>query len=158
MVDARVRTRFEADWAETAPGLAVQVTDGRAREALAAADVVLVASGTATLETLLSKRPMVVAYRLAGLTAFLLRRLGLVKVKHFSQPNLLAGREVVPEFFQESVTPQALGAALLAWLEQPARVAEAKAAFAEVHEQLRRGGADLAAEAVLEVIAGRAGP
>jgi lipid-A-disaccharide synthase len=123
---------------------------------LAAADVVLVASGTATLETLLSKRPMVVAYRLAGLTAFLLRRLGLVKVKHFSQPNLLAGRAVVPEFFQEAVTPQALGAALLAWLEQPTRVAEAKVAFTAVHEQLRCGGADLAAEAVMEVLAPRA--
>lgn len=156
MVNAAVRARFEAEWGERAPGLPVQVTDGRAREALAAADVVLVASGTATLETLLSKRPMVVAYRLAGLTAFLLRRLGLVKVKHFSQPNLLAGRAVVPEFFQEAVTPQALGAALLAWLEQPTRVAEAKVAFTAVHEQLRCGGADLAAEAVMEVLAPRA--
>ncbi|MFM7626200.1 MAG: lipid-A-disaccharide synthase [Gammaproteobacteria bacterium] len=152
MVNAAVRARFEAQWSQTAPGLAVQVTDGRAREAMAAADVVLVASGTATLETLLSKRPMVVAYRLAGLTAFLLRRLGLVKVKYFSQPNLLAGREVVPEFFQEAVTPPALGAALLRWLEDPARVAQAESAFADVHGQLRRGGADLAADAVLELI------
>jgi lipid-A-disaccharide synthase len=101
---------------------------------------------------------MVVAYRLAGLTAFLLRWLGLVKVAHFSQPNLLAGREVVPEFFQEAVTPQALGAALLAWLEDPARVADAKSAFVDVHERLRRGGADLAAEAVMEVVTPRDGP
>ncbi|MFO0512097.1 MAG: lipid-A-disaccharide synthase [Gammaproteobacteria bacterium] len=158
MVDARVRGRFEKEWSETAPGLAVQVTEGGARAALAAADVVLVASGTATLETLLSKRPMVVAYRLAGLTAFLLRRLGLVKVAHFSQPNLLAGREVVPEFFQEAVTPQALGAALLAWLEDPVRVADAKSAFVDVHERLRRGGADRAAEAVMEVVTPREGP
>jgi lipid-A-disaccharide synthase len=119
---------------------------------LAAADAVLVASGTATLETLLSKRPMVVAYRLAGLTAFLLRRLGLVKVKHFSQPNLLVGREVVPEFFQEAATPRALGAALLAWLDDPARVAAVGTAFDEVHRQLRQGGAARAADAVLEVI------
>jgi lipid-A-disaccharide synthase len=152
MVSAAVCARFEADWAAAAPGLAVQTLDGRAREAMAAADVVLVASGTATLETLLSKRPMVVAYRLAGLTAFLLRRLGLVKVRHFSQPNLLAGREVVPEFFQEAATPEALGAALLAWLDDPARVADAQAAFGEVHERLRCGGAALAAEAVLEVV------
>lgn len=152
MVNAAVRARFESEWAVRAPGLAVQVLDGRAREALAAADVVLVASGTATLETLLSKRPMVVAYRLAGLTAFLLRRLGLVKVKHFSQPNLLVGREVVPEFFQEAATPRALGAALLAWLDDPARVAAAGAAFDDVHQQLRQGGAARAADAVLEVI------
>ena len=157
MVNAAVRARFEADWAAAAPGLAVQTLDGRAREAMAAADVVLVASGTATLETLLSKRPMVVAYRLAGLTAFLLRRFGLVKVKHFSQPNLLAGSEVVPEFFQEAATPEALGAALLAWLDDPARVADAQAAFAGVHERLRQGGAALAAQAVLELVAARGG-
>lgn len=152
MVNAAVRARFEADWSATAPGLPVQVLDGRAREAMAAADVVLVASGTATLETLLSKRPMVVAYRLAGLTAFLLRGLGLVKVRHFSQPNLLAGREIVPEFFQEAATPQSLGAALLGWLDDPSRIADAGSAFTGVHEQLRRGGAGLAADAVLELI------
>jgi lipid-A-disaccharide synthase len=65
---------------------------------------------------------------------------------------------VVPEFFQEAVTPQALGAALLAWLEDPVRVADAKSAFIDVHEQLRRGGADLAAEAVMEVVTPREGP
>ena len=79
--------------------------DGQARLALAAADVVLVASGTATLETALSKRPMVVAYRLGAITAFMLRTLGLVKIKHFSQPNLLAGAELVPEFFQGACEP-----------------------------------------------------
>lgn len=157
MVSAAVRARFEDAWAAVAPGVPVQLLDGRAREALAAADVVLVASGTATLETLLSKRPMVVAYRLSGLTAFLLRRLGLVKVRHFSQPNLLAGREVVPEFFQEAATPEALGAALLAWLDDPSRVAAAQAAFAEVHAQLRCGGAALAADAVMELV-GPSGP
>jgi lipid-A-disaccharide synthase len=152
MVNAAVRARFEALWSQAAPEVPVQIVDGRSREVLAAADVVLVASGTATLETLLSKRPMVVAYRLGALTAFLLQRLGLVKVQHFSQPNLLAGREVVPEFFQQAVTPEALGGALLAWLESPERVAPLQATFAEVHAQLRRGGADLAAEAVLGLL------
>ena len=155
MVNAAVRARFEAAWAQAAPGVPVQIVDGRSRDVLAAADVVLVASGTATLETLLSKRPMVVAYRLGAVTAFLLQRLGLVKVRHFSQPNLLAGREVVPEFFQDAATPEALGAAVLDWLESPERVAPLQATFADVHAQLRRGGADLAAEAVLELLASR---
>ena len=155
MVNAAVRARFEAAWAQAAPGVPVQIVDGRSRDVLAAADVVLVASGTATLETLLSKRPMVVAYRLGAVTAFLLQRLGLVKVQHFSQPNLLAGREVVPEFFQDAATPEALGAAVLDWLESPERVAPLQATFADVHAQLRRGGADLAAEAVLELLASR---
>ncbi len=155
MVNAAVRARFEAAWAQAAPGVPVQIVDGRSREVLAAADVVLVASGTATLETLLSKRPMVVAYRLGAVTAFLLQRLGLVKVQHFSQPNLLAGREVVPELFQDAATPEALGAAVLDWLVSPERVAPLQATFADVHAQLRRGGADLAAEAVLELLASR---
>jgi len=135
-----------------ASGLSIKLLDGQSRLALAAADVVLTASGTATLETLLSQRPMVVAYQLAPLTAFLLRLLGLVKVRHFSQPNLLVGREIVPEFFQEAVTPEALGAAVLQWLEQPQRLGELREAFGLVHRDLRRGGAALAAEAVLELV------
>ena len=93
-----------------------------------------------------------VAYKLAPLTVFLLRRLGLVKVRHFAQPNLLLGREVVPEFFQDAVTPAALGAAVLRWLEQPGELAELERAFTAVHRELRRDGAGLAADAVLELL------
>ncbi len=135
-----------------APQLRVGLLDGHAREALAAADVVLVASGTATLETLLAKRPMVVAYRFAPLTAFLLRRLALVKVAHFSQPNLLVGRRVVPEFLQEQVQPATLGAALLAQLDDTAARDELEREFTTVHETLRRGGADRAALAILGLL------
>jgi lipid-A-disaccharide synthase len=113
---------------------------------------VLVTSGTATLETLLCRRPMVVAYRLAPLTAFLLQRLGLVKVQHFSQPNLLLGRGAVPEFFQDAVTPAALGAALLQQLDDsPARRA-LLADFERVHRQLRAGGAAAAAQAIATLL------
>ncbi len=136
----------------TTSGLSIKLLEGQSRLALAAADVVLTASGTATLETLLSQRPMVVAYKLAPLTAFLLRGFGLVKVRHFSQPNLLVGREIVPEFFQEAATPEALGAAVLQWLDQPQRLGELREAFGLVHRDLRRGGAALAAEAVLELV------
>ena len=151
LTSAATRASFEEALAEAA-ALSVRVLDGQSRLALAAADVVLTASGTATLETLLSQRPMVVAYKLAPLTAFLLRRLGLVKVRHFSQPNLLVGREIVPEFFQEAATPEALGAAVLRWFEEPQRKGELREAFGEVHRQLRQGGAALAAESVLELV------
>lgn len=150
MASARVRGVFENQLAQAKAPVPVQVIDGRAQAVLAAADGVLVASGTATLETLLSKRPMVVAYRLGAMTAFLLRRLGLVKVPYFSQPNLLLGRRRVPEFFQEAVSGQALGEALLREMEDPAQVAELQREFREVHETLRRGGAARAAAAVLE--------
>src|SRR5262249_15416073 len=112
------------------------------------------ASGTATLETLLTGRPMVVAYRVSTLTAFLLRTLGLVKVPYFSQPNLLVGRRLVPEFLQEEVNGAALGAALLQEIEDPAHVSELGREFRRVHEVLRCGGAARAASAILECVYG----
>src|SRR5262245_34692705 len=101
----RTRRAFGAALARHAEGIAGKGVQGRTQAALTAADVALVASGTATLETLLCKRPMVVAYRLGALTAFLLRRLGLLKAPYFAQPNLLAGRRVVPELAQQEVSP-----------------------------------------------------
>jgi lipid-A-disaccharide synthase len=153
MSSATVRREFERLWAQHSAGTPVRVLDGQARLVLTAADTVLVTSGTATLETLLAKRPMVVAYRVAPATALLVRALGIVKVRHFSQPNLLAGRELVPEFLQEAVTPAALGAALLAQLADPARLQALEAEFLRVHSQLRVGGAGLAADAVLGLLA-----
>ncbi len=132
----------------------VRILDGQAQRALVAADVALVASGTATLEALLCKRPMVVAYRFSPLTAWAINRLRLVKVPWFSQPNLLAGRRLVPELFQNEVTPEALGAALLGELDDGDHRAELQREFRRVHETLRLGGADRAAVAILE-LAGR---
>ncbi|HXA92097.1 MAG TPA: lipid-A-disaccharide synthase [Steroidobacteraceae bacterium] len=155
MASAAVRAVFERQMAAAdVPG--VRLIDGQAQCVLAACNAVLVASGTATLEALLSKRPMVVAYRFAALTAFVLRRLEMVKVRYFAQPNLLAGRRLVPEFLQEEVTGEALGAALLGELDNPARAAELEVEFRRVHEQLRRGGAERAAAAILELVQGRA--
>jgi lipid-A-disaccharide synthase len=135
---------------------AITLLDGQAHRALAASDGVIVASGTATLETLLTGRPMVVAYRLSAMTAFLLRSLGLIKVPYFSQPNLLVGRRLVPEFFQEEVSGSALGAALLHELEDLQHVAELTREFRAVHEVLRRGGAERAASAIFELARGAA--
>jgi lipid-A-disaccharide synthase len=128
----------------------IRLTDGGARQALAACNAAIVASGTATLETMLSQRPMVVAYRLAAATAFVARRLGLIKSAYMALPNLLAGRALVPEFFQEKVTPSALGAALLAELDDPARERMLNEEFRRIHLELRCGGAARAASAILE--------
>ncbi len=152
MASGEVRRVFERHMRGVAWN-GVRVVDGQAQRVLAAADAALVASGTATLEALLSKRPMVVAYRFAGVTAFAIKRLRLVRVPYFSQPNLLAGRRLVPEFFQEQVQPAALGAALLEALENPEHRAELDREFRRVHESLRRGGADRAADAILELLA-----
>ena len=153
MVTPALRAVFAAHCARRAPHAAVKLLDGQARQALAAADVVLVASGTATLEAALSKRPMVVAYKLGAITAFLLRRLGIIKVKHFSQPNLLAGTELVPEFFQEAANAANLAAALARWLTRPDAVAQLQQQYLALHERLRCKGAERAANEIAELLA-----
>jgi len=154
MANALARAQFERALAAHAPGVAVHVIAGLAQEAMTAADAVLVASGTATLEAALVKRPMVVAYRVAPLTGWLLREMKLVKTDHFSQPNLLADRRLVPEFFQEQVRPEVLGPAVLEQLDRDDR-AELVAAFTRIHESLRRDASARAADAVLELLAER---
>ncbi len=154
MASAAMRERFEKELAQAPEKAAIRLVDGQAQRVLAASDAAIVASGTATLETLLSGKPMVVAYKVSWLTAFIVRALGLVKVPYFSQPNLLAGRRLVPEFYQRQVTGEALGRALLAEIENPAHVAGLRDEFAAIHRVLRRGGAGRAADAVLECAAG----
>jgi lipid-A-disaccharide synthase len=156
MASPRVRQSFERKIAEVPNAPMIRILDGHAQRVLAAADAAIVASGTATLETLLSRRPMVVAYRFAAFTAFVLRSLGLIKVQFFSQPNLLTGRRLVPEFLQEQVNGADLGAALLNELADPEHLAELQREFRTLHETLRRGGADLAATALLELVRGDA--
>jgi lipid-A-disaccharide synthase len=152
MASTRAREVFLQQIAGVAGAPQIRLLDGQAQPALAAADAAIVASGTATLETLLTGRPMVVAYRVSAATAFLLRTVGLVKVPYFSQPNLLAGRRLVPEFFQQAVQGEALAAALLAELEDPQHVRELQGEFAQIHQVLRRGGAGRAAQAILDLI------
>ena len=152
MVTPALRDLFARHCARIAPQADIRFLDGNSRQALAAADVALVASGTATLEAALCKRPMVVAYRLGAITAFLLRNLGLVKVKHFSQPNLLAGKELVPEFFQGAANPRNLADAVARWLEHPEEAAQLQREFTRIHETLKRGGADRAAAEIGDLL------
>ncbi len=156
MADAGVRAIFERAIAKQAPDAGLLLIEGRARAALTAANVVLVASGTATLETLLCKRPMVVAYRVGMLTEALLRGLRLLKTAHFAQPNLLAGRQVVPELSQGEVTPERLGRELERWLDEPEAVSELETLFAAIHRQLRLGASEQAAAAIIGLARGQA--
>lgn len=129
--------------------LQVSLLDGRSHEALGACDAVLIASGTATLEALLFKRPMVVAYRVAPLTYRILRR--LVKSPYISLPNLLAGRLLVPELIQDAATPEALAGALAPLIDDGQVQTEG---FDAIHRALRRGASERAAEAVLRLVEG----
>lgn len=144
------RRQFEQLHARIAPQLPLRIFSGRAQTVMAAADVVLLASGTATLEAMLLKRAMVVAYRLAPFTHWLLRR--MVKTPYIALPNLLAGRCVVPEFIQNEVTPTKLGTAVLEFLDRPERIAAIKQQFTELHHALRRDASRQAADAIVELI------
>lgn len=144
------RQQMEAILADSGLQLPLTLLDGQGHEALAACDAVLIASGTATLEAMLFKRPMVVAYRMASLTFRILKR--LVKVGHVALPNLLAGREVAPEFLQDAATPPALGQALLDRLGPTPEREQAEAVFLQLHQLLRRDADHAAAEAVLQLL------
>jgi lipid-A-disaccharide synthase len=128
----------------------IAVVEGQMRTVLAACELVLVASGTATLEVALAQRPQVVAYRIAPLSYWIVRTFGLLKVAHYSLPNWLAGRAIVPEISQDEVRPERLVAELEAWLADPARREDYLSACRAIHGELRRDAAAQAAAAVLE--------
>jgi lipid-A-disaccharide synthase len=153
MVDAARAEAFRAALARHAAGLEVQLLDGRSRELLAAADLALVASGTATLETMLVGTPMVVGYRLAPLTMFLLRAFRLVATTRFALPNILAGRAIVPELMQEDCTAEKLAAALGVLLDDADARAAQRREFDALRAELAVGADSRAALAVAELAA-----
>ena len=152
LVSPALRTQFCEQLGRLAPDLPVTLVDGRSREVIAAVDCVLTASGTATLETLLLKRPMVVGYRVHPLTYHLVKGLRLVKVPYAAMANLLVGRELAPEFLQDRCRADLMAPALLDLLDDPTRVAGIAAEYALIHAGLRHDAARQAALAVLELI------
>ncbi len=151
------RAAFEEALARVSPACPVRTVDTGVDLPLAAADVALVASGTATLEAALYGCPMVVAYRVSPTTLAIVRALKLIRLEHFSLPNLLAGREIVPELLQDDAVAERIGPALAAWLEDEPRRVGVLREFARIHEELARGADDLAAEAVLDLLPGLTG-
>ncbi|MCP3867485.1 MAG: lipid-A-disaccharide synthase [Gammaproteobacteria bacterium] len=152
LVSGQTREAFESIWRSMAPDLPLLILPGQAREAMQAADVVLTASGTATLEALLLKRPMVVAYRLSPVTYWIVKRFDMVKIPHIAMANLLAGQEIAPEFIQDAVTPEALADAVLELLASPERTDGIRQICEQVHRDLRRDSSRQAAEAVINLL------
>lgn len=130
----------------------LKLLDGQSHAALAACDVTLVASGTATLEAALFKRPMVIAYNMNWLSWQIMRRKKLQP--WVSLPNILCRDFVVPEFIQEAATPQALAGALLDWIANPGKVESLQRRFGELHTQLTRDTAKLSTDAIQQVLQG----
>ncbi len=130
--------------------LPVKIILGQSQTCMAASDAILLASGTATLEAMLMKRPMVVSYIVAPLTHWILSR--LITQEFVSLPNLLAGREVVPELIQHDATVENLSAALLARLEDNDTVHQLQETFQFIHRQLKRNADSEAAQAVADLL------
>jgi len=133
------------------PDIQIHLLDGMADEVLEASDVVLIASGTATLQAALWKKPMVISYKVPWLTAQIMKRQGYLP--YVGLPNILCGQFVVPELLQNDATPENLANALQEWLEHPTKVVTLKERFAQMHETLRRPTGLLVAQAVAQTIA-----
>lgn len=149
LVNAKRREQFERIKAEVAPDLTMHLLNGQGREAMVASDAALLASGTAALECMLAKCPMVVGYRMKTFTFWLAKR--LVKTDYVSLPNLLAGRELVKELLQDECEPNALAKALGPLLEDGAQSHQMHDTFRELHQQIRCNADEQAANAVLEL-------
>lgn len=132
-----------------------RIIDGQAQQSMIASDCVLLASGTAALEAMLCKRPMVIGHRISALTYRIVKLFGLLKSTHVSLPNVLAGEALVPELLQDTCTPENLHAALLHWFRDPQAVAALQPRFLALHEQLRCDASQRAAEAVTELLVGK---
>lgn len=149
LVNEKRRAQFEKIKQSVAPDLAVHLLDGMARESMIASDAALLASGTAALECMLAKCPMVVGYRMKPFTFWLAKR--LVKTPYVSLPNLLSGKPLVAELLQDECTPNNLSHALMPLLESNEQTEQLKQIFAELHQQIRCNADEQAAMAVLEL-------
>ena len=147
LITRETRKIFELAVFNTHESLPIQLLFGHAHEAMTAADVIIVASGTATLEAALLKKPMVITYRMPNLSWQLLKRMSLQP--YVGLPNVLAGKFVVPELLQDDATPEKLAAAALDLIQDKDRLAEIKREFTDIHHSLRQNTAEKAALAIL---------
>ncbi|MEW5943738.1 MAG: lipid-A-disaccharide synthase [Pseudomonadota bacterium] len=151
LVSRETRTVFEtAIYRAGGEDLPLTILFGHAQDAMIAADAVLVASGTATLEAALLKRPMVITYRLSRLSAWLMRRQGYLP--YVGLPNILAGRFIVPELLQEDATPENLARALLNLLDDASAREGMAAEFERMRRELKQDAAGKVAEAIMEYL------
>ncbi len=147
LITRETRQIFELAVFNTHESLPIQLLFGHAHDAMTAADVIIVASGTATLEAALLKKPMVITYRMSNLSWQLLKRMSLQP--YVGLPNVLAGKFVVPELLQDNATPEKLADAALDLLKDKVRLAEIQREFTAIHHSLRQNTAEKAALAIL---------
>ena len=155
MVSDRIRRLFEAHLNSAGMESRFTLTDGDAESAIAAADVVLLASGTAALQAALLCRPMVAAYRLAALSGVIVKTFRLLKSPYVTLPNMLTQEPLVPEFLQGAATPGALAEAVSGLLNDAAKRAQIVEQFSKLRLELARGADKMAAQVIFDLARGR---
>ena len=152
MANEKTRRLFEQSLNKLAPELPITIIDGNSHRVMEAADFILLASGTAALEGMLLKKPMVACYRVSALTAMIVRLFRMIKVKYYTLPNLLSGEGLIKELIQEELTSDSIAESLEALFENPGKVSELKSRFLEIHKTLKQDASDKEAQAVIELI------
>lgn len=155
MISDRIRRLFEAHLNSAGMESRFTLTDGDAESAIAAADVVLLASGTAALQAALLCRPMVAAYRLAALSGVIVKTFRLLKSPYVTLPNMLTQEPLVPEFLQGAATPGALAEAVSGLLNDAAKRAQIVEQFSKLRLELARGADKMAAQVIFDLARGR---
>ncbi len=150
LATAKIRQHVEAVYDSLADRPVIHLLDGQSRQVMAAVDVIMLASGTAALEAMLYKRPMVVTYKLSPLTYFIVK--WLIKTEFVSLPNILAGQEVAKELIQDQATPNNLAEAVIKLLQDSSMAEAMSQQFKEIHIQLKQDASYKAAQAVLALI------
>lgn len=150
MVNQKIRSQFDVIKQEFAPELPLVFIDGNSRKLMEAADLILMASGTAVLEGMLVGRPMVAAYKVSAMTAMIIRLFKMIKAPFFTLPNNLAGERLVPELIQEEVTAKNVVNEVEALLLKDSNNEYRQERFLEIHQQLRKNASGAAASAIIE--------
>jgi lipid-A-disaccharide synthase len=150
MINRTRYLQFQQQWQSHCPELPLHLYEGKSHEVMAAADIIALTSGTATLEAMLCKKPMVVIYRASWFSAWVAKQ--LVKINYFSLPNILANAALVPEFFQQQATPENICAALIDYEQHPEKINQLKDQFDVLHQQLRCQASEKAAAAIREIL------
>jgi len=152
LANSKTRNAFEQVLSQSGSDIKITIIDGQARAAMQASDVIILASGTATLEALLIKRPMIVCYKLSAMTYWFLKTFEVMKVSHYSLPNLLAGHPLVPELIQDKATPEQITTELGKILDNSSLQESLEETYRRIHETLRKDASEQAAIAIDDLI------
>jgi len=152
MVNNKIRKLFEQALERNGVDFPITIVDGQSHDVMAAADVILLAAGTAALEAMLLKKPMVACYRVSAITAIIVRLFKMIKVKNFTLPNLLSNETLVKELIQEEINADAIATNLLLLFDNPDKIKDLKKKFTDIHHTLKKNASDTAAKAILQLI------